>query len=159
MSRKILFASFFAALPLGALAANAPPERVQAGMLRCHVSPGVGLLVTSRKALQCDFDAAGPARHDRYTGSIVKIGIDIGATTGGEIVWAVYRAGKSLRKGDLAGGYAGVSAEATVVVGLGANALVGGADKSISLQPFSVAGQTGLNIAAGVTELTLERAR
>ena len=75
------------------------------------------------------------------------------------MVWAVYRAGKSLRDGDLAGSYGGVSAEATVVVGVGANALVGGADKSISLQPFSVEGQTGLNIAAGVTELTLERAR
>ena len=159
MSSKFLLASVLATLPLAALAAKAPPERVQAGVLRCHVSPGVGLVITSRKALQCDFDAAGPARHDRYSGSIVKLGIDIGATTGGEIVWAVYRAGKSLRKGDLAGNYGGVSAEATVVVGVGANALVGGADKSISLQPFSVEGQTGLNIAAGVTELTLERAR
>ena len=159
MLSKILRAGIFAAIPLGALAANAPSERVQAGVLRCHVSPGVGLVITSRKALQCDFDAAGLARHDRYTGSIVKIGIDIGATTGGEMVWAVYRAGKSLRNGDLAGSYGGVSAEATVVVGVGANALVGGADKSISLQPFSVEGQTGLNIAAGVTELTLEPAR
>ena len=159
MSSRFVIATVVATLPLAALAAKAPPERVQAGLLRCHVSPGVGLVVTSRKALQCNFDASGPSRHDRYTGSIAKLGIDVGATTGGEIVWAVYRAGKSLRKGDLAGSYAGVSAEATVVAGLGANALVGAADKSISLQPFSVQGQTGLNIALGVTELTLERAR
>ena len=159
MSSRFLIATVVATLPLAALAAKAPPERVQAGLLRCHVSPGVGLVVTSRKALQCKFDASGPSRHDRYTGSIAKLGIDVGATTGGEIVWTVYRAGKSLRKGDLAGSYGGVSAEATVVAGLGANALAGGAGKSISLQPFSVQGQTGLNIAVGVTELTLERAR
>ena len=159
MIGKIIFASLLAALPAAALAAKAAPPPTQAGMLNCKVSPGVGLLITSRKALQCDFKSTGSNRHDRYVGSISKLGIDVGATTGGQIVWAVYRAGRPLRPGDLAGDYGGVSAEASVVVGLGANALVGGTNKSVSLQPFSVEGQTGLNIAVGVSELSLERAR
>ena len=55
----------------------------------------------------------------------------------------------------LNGTYAGVSAEATVGVGVGANALVGGSVRSIVLQPLSVQAQEGLNIAAGVSSLQL----
>ena len=142
-----------------ASAANRPPESTQVGVMKCSVSPGVGLIITSRKALKCNFESAGSGRPDRYVGSITKLGVDIGATTSGELVWTVYRVGAAPRHGGLAGNYAGVGAEATVAVGLGANALVGGPARSISLQPFSVAGQTGLNIALGVSELTLESAR
>jgi len=69
-------------------------------------------------------------------------------TTGGVMVWAVY-APTNRRRGALSGTYAGAAAEATLIAGLGANALVGGSDRTIALQPFSVQGQVGLNIAAG----------
>jgi Protein of unknown function (DUF992) len=62
-------------------------------------------------------------------------------------------------RADNAGNYGGASAEATVGAGLGANVLVGGSDRTIALQPLSVQGQTGLNVAAGVTELILRPAR
>ena len=68
--------------------------------------------------------------------------------------WSGYR-----RFGALAGHYVGGTAEATVGAGLGANALVGGSNRTITLQPLSVTGQTGLNVAAGVAELTLAPAR
>ena len=38
-------------------------------------------------------------------------------------------------------------ASATVGVGLGANVLVGGSGNSIALQPVSIEGTTGLNVA------------
>ena len=57
--------------------------------------------------------------------------------------------------GSLAGSYGGVTASATAVVGAGANVLVGGSNKTISLQPLSIEGNTGLNVAAGVAALTL----
>ncbi len=57
--------------------------------------------------------------------------------------------------GALAGTYAGATAEATIAVGLGANVLVGGSNRTVALQPLSVTGQTGLNLAAGVASLTL----
>jgi hypothetical protein len=69
-------------------------------------------------------------------------------------VWAVY-APSSRGFGVLAGTYTGATAEATVVVGLGANALIGGSNRTVALQPLSVTGQTGLNLAAGVASLEL----
>ena len=88
---------------------------------------------------------------------ISKIGIDIGVTNGGVIIWGVYE--PSHHPNVLGGRYVGASAEATIVGGLGANLLVGGSDGSVALQPLSVQGQMGLNIAAGVGELLLERVR
>jgi hypothetical protein len=37
--------------------------------------------------------------------------------------------------------------------------LVGGSDRTVALQPVSVTGQTGLNLAVGVAELILRPAR
>jgi hypothetical protein len=92
-----------------------------------------------------------------YTGSITQIGIDIGVTSKSYITWAVFAPG-DLDRGALEGSYGGASAEATVGVGLGANVLVGGLKDSIALQPISVQGQEGLNVAAGVTGLKLRYA-
>ena len=65
------------------------------------------------------------------------------------MVWSVY-APTNRRYGALAGHYAGASAEATVGAGVGANALIGGSNRTVTLQPVSVQGQTGLNLAVGV---------
>ena len=93
-----------------------------------------------------------------YVGSISKFGLDVGATSGGEMIWSVY-APTTRRFGALAGHYSGASAEATVGAGLGANVLVGGSARTVALQPVSVQGQTGLNVAVGVTGLELHPAR
>jgi hypothetical protein len=93
-----------------------------------------------------------------YVGSISKFGLDIGATAGGRMEWAVY-APTSRKVGALAGRYGGVSGEATVGVGAGVNVLVGGSNRTVSLQPVSIEGQAGLNVAGGVTELELRPAR
>ena len=76
------------------------------------------------------------------------------STTGSAIVWAVF-AGTNRYVGMLSGTYAGAQAEATVGAGVGANALIGGSNHSVALQPLSVQGQTGLNVAAGVASLSL----
>ena len=41
------------------------------------------------------------------------------------------------------------------VLGVGANALIGGFNKSVGLQPLSIQAQTGLNVAAGIADLEL----
>ena len=69
---------------------------------------------------------------------------------------ASWRRPPTCGRGALEGDYAGATASATVGVGLGANVLIGGLDKSIALQPLSVSGNTGLNIAAGVGVITLK---
>jgi hypothetical protein len=60
-----------------------------------------------------------------------------------------------LRQGELAGTYAGVSADAAAGLGVGANALIGGSNNTVALQPLSLEGQLGVNLALGVSALTL----
>jgi hypothetical protein len=136
----------------------AQAERTKAGTLTCDISGGIGLIITSHKEVTCMFTPSQPGPREVYVGGINKFGLDIGATAGGEMVWAVY-APTTRRFGALAGNYSGASAEATVGAGLGANVLVGGSDRTIALQPLSVQGQAGLNVAAGVAELVLHPAR
>jgi hypothetical protein len=143
------------ALPIPA---SAQANRTKVGTLSCDISGGIGLVITSKKDLTCMFTPSQPGPREVYVGSITKFGLDLGATAGGEMVWAVYA--PSTRKfGALAGNYGGATAEATVGAGLGANVLVGGSDRTVALQPVSVQGQAGLNVAAGVADLRLRPAR
>ena len=148
------------ALALGfvtAIGGAAAQDRVKAGTLVCDVSGGIGMIIASNKAVQCQFNPDMPGPPEIYYGSISKFGLDIGATSGGQMVWAVY-APSSYGLGVLAGVYSGATAEATIAVGLGANALIGGSNRTVALQPLSVTGQTGLNLAAGVASLELRSA-
>ena len=133
-------------------------DRTKVGTLTCDISAGIGLIVTSKKEMTCMFTPSQPGPREVYVGSITKFGLDLGVTTGGEMIWAVY-APTEWRHGALAGHYGGASAEATVGAGVGANVLVGGNRRTVSLQPVSVQGQAGLNVAAGVAELDLHPAR
>ena len=143
------------ALPIPA---SAQANRTKVGTLSCDISGGIGLIITSKKDLTCMFTPSQPGPREVYVGSITKFGLDLGATAGGEMVWAVYA--PSTRKfGALAGNYGGATAEATVGAGLGANVLVGVSDRTVALQPVSVQGQAGLNVAAGVADLRLRPAR
>lgn len=155
--------SAFAALAVAAAVAlpataMAQRERTKVGSLTCDISGGLGLIITSHKDLTCMFTPSRPGPREVYVGSINKFGLDLGATTGGEMVWAVYAPSNRLH-GALAGHYGGASAEATVGAGVGANALVGGSNRTVTLQPVSVQGQAGLNVAAGVAEMNLHPAR
>ena len=96
---------------------------------------------------------------EHYAGSISKWGVDIGYTGKGKLIWAVFAPTSDVRPGAIEGEYAGASAQANVGVGLGANVLIGGLDKSIALQPVSVEGSTGLNVAAGIGQISLKHVR
>jgi len=129
--------------------------RVEVGVLNCAVSGGAGFVIGSSKRLECTFK--GPGRKEPYYGRVNKIGLDLGATTQGVMAWAVLAPTRNdVGPGALAGNYAGLSGEASVGVGLSANALVGGSRRTIALQPLSVGAQEGLNLAVGVAALTLE---
>jgi hypothetical protein len=145
-----------------ALAYGAPAQAqggVRVGTLSCHVAAGWGFVFGSSKALRCVF-SPGPAGHpEHYFGRINKFGVDIGYTQGGVLVWAVFAPSTNIGPGVLSGTYAGATASATVGVGAGANVLVGGSGRSISLQPVSIEGNTGLNVAAGVGSITLRLGR
>ena len=147
----------FAAAIAGPAPSLAAPEHAKVGTLTCDISGGIGLIITSKKDVTCMFTPSRPGRREVYMGSISKFGLDIGATTGGEMVWAV-DAPTTRRFGALAGHYTGASGEATVGAGVGANVLIGGSNRTVTLQPVSVQGQAGLNLAVGVSEMTLHPA-
>ena len=158
MQKKFRLMIGAAALAAGALAfagtADAAPHGVKVGTLTCNVASGWGFVFGSSKDLHCTF-RGNRDRGEHYTGTISKFGVDIGYTEGGVLVWGVFAPSSDIRQGALEGDYAGATASATVGVGLGANVLIGGLDKSIALQPLSVEGNKGLNVAAGVGAISL----
>lgn len=157
MSRMAIAAAAVAVTALAAaLPASAQPARIQVGTLNCSLSSSIGMVLGSQRNVSCLFHSDNMP-DEAYAGQMTRIGIDIGVTSGGKSVWAVF-ATTNRYQGMLAGRYVGATAEATVAVGLGANVLVGGSNDSVALQPVSVQGQVGLNIAAGVGELTLQPA-
>lgn len=125
---------------------------INVGTLTCDVDAGVGYLIGSSKDVNCVYRGNGRTEH--YVGSISKLGLDLGVTGNQTIVWAVFAPGK-LGKGALSGNYFGASAEATVAIGVGVNALVGGMKRSVTLQPISVSGQTGLSATLAGAALNL----
>jgi hypothetical protein len=149
------------ALALASLAPAAAqrPTWAKTGVLNCDVSGGFGFIIGSQKSVQCIFIPDIPGwRQEYYVGVISKFGLDIGATARSQMVWGVYAetvGGFSA----LSGNYAGATGEATALLGLGANVLVGGSNRTVALQPLSVTGQVGLNVAAGVAELQLRPGR
>jgi Protein of unknown function (DUF992) len=151
MKKLILAAT---AATLLAFAPTAQAGGIKIGVLTCDVEGGVGFVIGSSKDAECTFRSAGGRRVEHYNGKIGKFGVDLGVTGQTVIAWAVFAPGK-IRPGSLRGQYTGVSAEATAIVGLGANVLVGGFKHGINLQPVSVQAQTGLNVAAGLASLTL----
>lgn len=151
--KKIITASL---ITLGLLASPALAKGgVKVGMLTCNVKGGVGYIIGSSKKVNCVYKPAGGGKAEEYKGRIGKLGVDIGVTGQSVVAWVVFAPGK-VNKGALKGSYSGVSAEATVVGGLGANVLVGGFRKGINLQPVSIQAQTGLNVAAGIGSLHLD---
>jgi hypothetical protein len=127
---------------------------VRIGYLACDIGGGVGYLLGSAKAVDCVFHSSRGG-HERYTGTIRKLGVDVGFTTRGRLVWAVFAPTAGYHAGSLGGIYDGATVEATVGAGVGANVLVGGTSGSIHLQTISVQGQLGLNAAATGTSMTL----
>ncbi|HXQ53107.1 MAG TPA: DUF992 domain-containing protein [Stellaceae bacterium] len=144
------------ALSAAALAPQAHAQSgVKVGVLSCNVDSGWGFVFGSSRGLKCSFTPSSNAA-EHYAGHISKFGVDIGYVQSAVIVWAVFAPGTNIAAGALAGDYAGVTGGASVGVGAGANVLVGGSNKAITLQPVSIEGNTGLNVAAGIAAVTLE---
>ena len=161
MSTRLHLATALAAA-VGLASTFATPAGAQSGVavgnLTCNVSSGWGFVFGSSRALNCTFAGAG-GRYEYYSGNIMKFGVDIGYTQGGVMIWTVVAPAANMAPGSLAGSYAGGTASATVGVGVGANALIGGSGNTIALQPLSLEGNTGLNVAAGIGAINLTAAR
>jgi len=146
-----------AAILTAAMVAAGPgyAESTKVGTLTCNLAPTVGFIVGSKQGLSCRYVPAGQWPQEIYVGSLSTVGLDIGVNGGGRMVWDVFAPVNGRFAGALAGTYVGASADIAAGIGLGANVLVGGSRRSITLQPLSVEANTGLNLAAGVSQLKL----
>ncbi|HEY1364021.1 MAG TPA: DUF992 domain-containing protein [Xanthobacteraceae bacterium] len=155
LARATAAAALLAAvlLPMGDAA---PAQSVtEAGRLTCRVAPSIGALIGSRRRLSCKYVSNSRNQVESYSGTVTRFGLDVGITAGGIMSWAVLARTKGARRGALAGHYVGVSGDVSLGPGIGAKALIGGSRRSTVLQPVSVMGKVGANLALGVTGLTL----
>ncbi len=147
----------FAAL-LAAPANAQAPTWAQAGMLNCRLNPSIGFIIFGHQSMECYFHpASGPEQG--YEGAINTVGLDLGVSKGGRFAWAVFGPASGVPYGALAGEYVGASGDIGVGVGVGANVLVGGSNRSIALQPVSLEGSVALDVVAGLSQLKLRVAQ
>ncbi len=161
-ARPSVFAIVLVALALAAPAANAQTQdadvteyEIRAGFLKCGIGSGWGLIFGSTRRVNCIFSGSGGEVVERYRGHIDSFGVDVGFRKHGIMIWAVFATTSDMEHSSLEGTYFGVSADASLGLGVGGKILVGGSGESFALQPVSIEGTTGLNIAAGVAKLTL----
>ena len=160
-SRKLLAAAALSAAALLPLAPHAQAQQnqgVAVGYLRCDVAGSISFIFGSTRDITCVYERPGDKPVEHYTGVIRKYGIDIGYLKSGVIVWGVVAPTNDVATGGLAGDYGGITGTLAAGYGVGANALIGGYKSSIALQPLSVEGVKGINLAAAVVGLTLKLA-
>jgi hypothetical protein len=146
-----------AALIAGSVAAAPRAEaadRVDVGVLVCHVKASIGWIITSKQEMTCTFSSSQGDLPQRYAGSITTVGLDLGVTGAGIMTWGVLALTSQVAPGALAGTYVGATGDIALGVGVSGNALIG-ADKSFALNPFSVEGNVGASLALGAAGLTL----
>ena len=155
MFRKLLFAIIALEFAGGVVAFGTPAQAqaVKAGIITCNVAGGFGFIFGSSRTVNCTFAPNGVAPQ-HYVGAINKFGVDIGYVESALMAWAVLAPTTNPGPGSLAGTYVGATGSASVGVGVGANVLFGGGN-SISLQPLSIEGNKGFNVAGGIAEMTL----
>jgi Protein of unknown function (DUF992) len=143
-------------LALATPAAAQQSRGTKVGVLSCRTSASLGLIIGSHQKLRCSFAPDGGGPHEHYAGHINRLGLDLGVRAGGVMVWGVIAPTNGLHHGALTGTYVGASGDASLGVGVGAKVLVGGSHRSIALQPLSVSGHVGVNLALGVAGLRLD---
>jgi hypothetical protein len=158
MRKTLIYSAVIAAVAgLGAFSASAA-EHVEAGRLDCDVAAGLGVIVGSQQEMSCVFTPSDGAAKEAYSGKITEFGLDIGEISKAKLSWLVF-APASRENAALSGTYTGIAADAALGVGVGAKVLGGGLHGTIALQPIALQAEEGVNIAAGITALTLHSAK
>ncbi len=135
---------------------------IEIGVLTCNSVEGTrrNLLIHSTVDVRCVFKTA--EGEESYTGETgIGLGVDLNWNRTETTHFVVLGGTSDARPGahSLAGTYVGGKVSATVGVGAGAGALVGGGAKNISLQPLAIEGSTGLGVAGGLGYLILKPGR
>jgi len=126
MFKRTLAAAIMA---VGLMTGAAQANGVKLGTLTCQIEGGAGLLIGSVRKGECTYRSTnGKSKH--YNATFSRLGVDVGVSGNKTVVWAVFGV-DGTSNGGLKGTYIGVNAEAQLIVGVGANALVGGLENGI----------------------------
>ena len=154
--------NLLAMLVLAIVVAPAPAQSgkpwTQVGMLTCKLNPSIGFIIAGHQSMECRYVPGAGGGPQAYQGALNMVGINIGITAGGILNWAVLAPTDGIPAGALAGEYVGASGDVGFIVGVGTNVLIGGSSRTLALQPVSVEGSVGANVALGVSALKLRPA-
>jgi hypothetical protein len=155
MNKILISAAAIAFIVVFHLTSVSAQSSTKVGVLSCKMGPSIGLIVGSSQRMECQFSPENGGPAEQYEATMTRIGLDLGITAGGVMAWGVFAPTTGLPRGALAGNYGGASADIALGLGVGANALVGGSQKSVALQPLSLEGQVGVNLALGAAGFQL----
>ena len=134
-------------------------SRIYIGSLSCNVGGSTGYILASQKSLDCVFLDKEGLHSAQYTGTIDKVGIDIGYTRAVHTIWRVYSLGSDRGPSDLSGTYVGE--QGTVAAGqqAGGNWIYGGPNAEIGMVASGVIKDAGYNLATGIAAMTIRLKR
>jgi hypothetical protein len=130
-------------------------SRIYIGSLTCNVGGSTGYVLASRKSLDCVFLAKDGVQSAQYTGSIDKVGVDIGYTKAVHTIWRVYSLGSDRGPSNLSGTYVGEQGTAAAGSQAGGNWIYGGPNAEVGMVSSGVIQDAGYNLAAGVAAMTI----
>jgi len=130
-------------------------SRIYIGSLTCNVGGSTGYVLGSAKPLDCVFLGKDGVSTAHYTGTIDKVGIDIGYTKAVHTIWRVYSLGSDRGVTQIGGTYVGE--QGTVAAGnqAGGNWIYGGPNAEIGMVSSGVIKDAGYNLATGVAAMTI----
>ena len=130
-------------------------SRIYIGSLTCNVGGSTGYVLGSAKPLDCVFLGKDGVSTAQYTGTIDKVGIDIGYTKAVHTIWRVYSLGSDRGVTQIGGTYVGE--QGTVAAGnqAGGNWIYGGPNAEIGMVSSGVIKDAGYNLATGVAAMTI----
>ncbi len=130
-------------------------SRIYIGALSCNVAGGTGYVLASSKTMECVFlDRNGQSAE--YSGTINKVGIDIGYTKAVHTVWRVYSLGSDRKANQLSGTYVGEQGTVAASSQAGGNWIYGGPNAEIGMVASGIVKDAGYNLATGIAEMSLK---
>src|SRR5215207_6269598 len=131
-------------------------SRIYIGSLSCNVGGSTGYVLASRKSLDCVFLNKDGTQSAQYTGSIDKVGVDIGYTKAVHTIWRVYSLGSDRGPSNLSGTYVGEQGTAAAGSQAGGNWIYGGPNAEVGMLESGIVKDAGYNLAAGVAAMTIK---
>ena len=131
-------------------------SRIYIGSLNCNVGGSTGYVLASRKSLDCVFLNKEGTESAQYTGSIDKVGVDIGYTKAVHTIWRVYSLGSTRGPYNLGGTYVGEQGTVAAGAQAGGNWIYGGPNAEVGMLASGVIQDAGYNLAAGVAAMTIK---